>query len=409
VVRSITDLMMGKMTMEEIMVNPGLDNLHIMTCGTIAPNPAELVSTKINAEVIRETREEYDFVIIDAPPVLAATDAALWGTKADGVIIVYQVGKVARGALKRAKAQIDNVKAKIIGVVLNGLKAEISPDFEYHDKYYYYYGSEKKRPQTIGQKVMTWPERIEVYFKDLPKRLKKIGKGDEAGKSETARPETSDVTETNGRSGVKSVKLPIVLLILALGLLLAGLYYSGLISGLFEPSVRSDSPTVITPPTEVKSEPAPIVPSIPPAVEALPPAGKTSSEPLPVQGSAATLGEKATVSPSAVPSSPAMIAADRPYAIQVRATKDARIAQDTVAALKKRGHDAYSEIADLKNKGTWYRIFIGAFVSEKEALQYVETKKIASVYPDFIIHKTERSDKALEKGDKPSEQKSVPR
>ena len=142
VVRSITDLMMGKMTMEEIMVTPGLDNLYIMTCGTIAPNPSELVSTKINTDVINESHEEYDFVIIDAPPVLAATDAAIWGTKADGVIIVYQVGKIARGALKRAKAQIDNVKARIIGVVLNGLKAEISPDYEYHDKYYYYYGSE---------------------------------------------------------------------------------------------------------------------------------------------------------------------------------------------------------------------------------------------------------------------------
>ncbi len=91
-------------------------------------------------------------MIIDAPPVLAATDAAIWGTKADGVIIVYQVGKIARGALKRAKAQIDNVKARIIGVVLNGLKAEISPDFEYHDKYYYYYGSErKKNPDPWGE------------------------------------------------------------------------------------------------------------------------------------------------------------------------------------------------------------------------------------------------------------------
>ncbi len=51
VVRSITDLMMGKMTMEELMVTPGLDNLSFMTCGTIAPNPAELVSTKINRDV----------------------------------------------------------------------------------------------------------------------------------------------------------------------------------------------------------------------------------------------------------------------------------------------------------------------------------------------------------------------
>jgi len=81
-----------------------------MTCGTVSPNPAELVNTKTTREIIAEAGGEYDFVIIDAPPILAATDAAIWATLVDGIVIVYQVGKIARGALKRAKAQIDNVR-----------------------------------------------------------------------------------------------------------------------------------------------------------------------------------------------------------------------------------------------------------------------------------------------------------
>jgi succinoglycan biosynthesis transport protein ExoP len=426
IVRSITDLMMGKMTMEEIMVNPGLDNLHIMTCGTIAPNPAELVSTKTNAEVIRETHEEYDFVIIDAPPVLAATDAALWGTKADGVIIVYQVGKVARGALKRAKAQIDNVKARIIGVVLNGLKAEISPDYEYHDKYYYYYGSEKKRPQTIGQKVLTWPERIEAYFKDFPKGLKKSRQEKEAGKPEMAKPETTGMMGTPARSAGKSFKLRIVLLLLALGLLIAGLYYSRMISGLFAPSVRSGNLTVIAPPPEVKSAPAPVVPSVPsavvvpppapsavrPAAEALPPAKQATAKQTAAQGSAMKAEVKTAAASASVPS-PTTEAAERPYAIQVRATKDARVAQDTVNALRVRGHDAYHEKVDLNDKGVWYRVFIGRFASADEARKYVQIKKrIVDTFPDYMIYKAGAKAKVAGNApntiDQVSDKKSVP-
>ena len=233
VVRSITDLMMGKMTMEEIMVTPGLDNLSIMTCGTIAPNPAELVSTQVNADFIKQSHEEYDFVIIDAPPVLAATDAAIWGTRADGVIIVYQVGKVARGALKRAKAQIDNVKAKIIGVVLNGLKAEISPDFEYHDKYYYYYGSERKKKLSLGERILSWPEQLKQYIKEFPENLKSFLKDKEKRK-----------LSENFKSGF----IKIVLLFLAIVMLIAGIYYQRVVPKPFEVPIKLSNVAVAVPP-----------------------------------------------------------------------------------------------------------------------------------------------------------------
>jgi len=129
VIRTVCDIMIGKMSVDDIMRTPGIDNLHIMTCGTIVPNPAELAGSKNIGEFIKDVRSEYDMVLIDTPPVLAATDAAILGSGADGVILVYQVGKISRSTLKRAKAQLDNVRANVIGVVLNGLKAEISPDF----------------------------------------------------------------------------------------------------------------------------------------------------------------------------------------------------------------------------------------------------------------------------------------
>jgi len=141
--------------------------------------------------------------------------------------------KVARGALKRAKAQLDNVKARIIGVVLNGLKAEISPDFEYHDKYYYYYGSEHKKKLTMEEKIGSWSEQVKKYVKDFPEKLKNFMKDKEKWK-----------LNIDIRSGV----FKIALLLLALALLITGLYYQRMINK----PVQAD---------KVQTGPAPIAPS----------------------------------------------------------------------------------------------------------------------------------------------------
>lgn len=388
VVRSITDIIMGKMTMEEIMVTPGLDNLYIMTCGTIAPNPAELISARVNADFIKESHEEYDFVIIDAPPILAATDAAIWGTKADGVIIVYRVGVIARGALKRAKAQVDNVKARLIGVVLNGLKAEISPDFEYHDKYYYYYGSEHKRKVPIGEKISSLPEQIEKYAKNFPEKLKNFMKGKEKRKQ-----------GINIKPGV----LKIVILLLAVALLIAGLYYSGVMNRPVKSPVKQ-APVRPGNVVKMKIQTAP-APAAPPKTAVNPDAAGS----FPPQGTSVTLEKKVADEHEVVlpvtPNEPNL-----PYAIQVCATKDARVAKDTVDALKLRGHDAYSEKVDIKEKGVWNRIFIGQFASEDDARQYIRGKKIEAVYPDWMIYKAAKIiARAPGNKEKPSEKKPAPR
>ena len=151
VVRTVTDVMMGKIKAEDILAVPGMDNLHIITCGTIPPNPAELFNFRRTDEFISQVRERYDVVIFDSPPVLPVTDTVILGSKVDGVVMVYRVGKIGRGALRRAKVQLDGANAKVLGVVLNGLRPEVSPDFQgYKYSRYYGYGKEEvswwKRP-----------------------------------------------------------------------------------------------------------------------------------------------------------------------------------------------------------------------------------------------------------------------
>ena len=153
-IKTVTDIMMGKMSMDEIMLTPGIDNLHIITCGTIPSNPAELMHSERFKGFIDEIRDQYDVILMDTPPMISAADASILAMKADGTLLVYRAGEVARGILKRVKAQLEQVKVNIIGVVLNGVKAEISPDFEElkQHKYYYYYGEEGKKKERKKEK-----------------------------------------------------------------------------------------------------------------------------------------------------------------------------------------------------------------------------------------------------------------
>jgi succinoglycan biosynthesis transport protein ExoP len=158
-IKTVTDLMMGKMGVDEIMLTSGMDNLHILTCGKIPSNPAELIESEKFKDLLEALYSHYDVILMDTPPLISAADASILATKADSVLLVYRAGEVARGILKRVKAQLDQVKAHIIGVVLNGVKAELSPDFEElrHYKYYYYYGGEAKTRKTEKKKRIHRP------------------------------------------------------------------------------------------------------------------------------------------------------------------------------------------------------------------------------------------------------------
>ncbi|MDA0748675.1 MAG: polysaccharide biosynthesis tyrosine autokinase, partial [bacterium] len=160
VIRTVTDIMVGGLGMEDIMMTPGMDNLNIITSGTIPPNPSEIIDTRRMTEFIAEVRELYDIILIDSPPVLQATDATILGTKVDGVLLVYKIGQVSRSALRRAKLQLDNVNVSVLGVVINGLRADASEDFR-DLRYYSYYSYGNETEDDVGP----WPLRI--YRKTL--------------------------------------------------------------------------------------------------------------------------------------------------------------------------------------------------------------------------------------------------
>jgi hypothetical protein len=144
--------------MEDIMAAPGLDNLHIIEAGPIPANPSELLSTTAMAEFLRAVAAEYDIVLIDTPPVLPVTDSAIVAGQVDGVLLVYQAGKVGRLVLKRAKAHLESTRAKVWGVVLNDVQTEVS-GYNYTHYYTHYYGEETPSAREGGALSRLW-ERV---------------------------------------------------------------------------------------------------------------------------------------------------------------------------------------------------------------------------------------------------------
>lgn len=147
VVRSLSDILIGEMNFDQVMKTPGLDNLSILTSGQIPLNPSELLGSKEMFNLIEELKTKFDVVLFDSPPILPITDAILLASKVDGVLIVYEMGRTARGALLRAKNQLESSGAKVLGVVLNHTQPDIEMYPAYYPHYYRdrYYGRDKKK------------------------------------------------------------------------------------------------------------------------------------------------------------------------------------------------------------------------------------------------------------------------
>ncbi len=103
----------------------GVENLWLLSSGTLPPNPADLLGTKRVDQVIAILQEQADIVLFDAPPVVAVTDAAVLGAKVDGVLLVISAGRTRRDHAERAKEMLEKARVRIVGAALaNAPKSE---------------------------------------------------------------------------------------------------------------------------------------------------------------------------------------------------------------------------------------------------------------------------------------------
>src|SRR6266699_1141760 len=120
--------------------HPSIPNLVAIPTGPLPPNPADLLSSHRLAEGIAELRTKFKFVVMDSPPIMAATDAVIVSVHSDGVLLVVRSGDTPKAAFARTRDLLNNVKCRVLGVVLNAVDPG-APDYYYSYRYYpYSYG-----------------------------------------------------------------------------------------------------------------------------------------------------------------------------------------------------------------------------------------------------------------------------
>jgi capsular exopolysaccharide synthesis family protein len=120
--------------------HPSIPNLAAIPTGPLPPNPADLLSSHKFADAIAELRGKYKFIVIDSPPIMAATDAVILSVQTDGVLLVVRSGETPKEAFTRTRDLLISVKCHLLGVVLNAVDSS-APDYYYSYRYYpYSYG-----------------------------------------------------------------------------------------------------------------------------------------------------------------------------------------------------------------------------------------------------------------------------
>jgi polysaccharide biosynthesis transport protein len=120
--------------------HPAIPNLAAIPTGPLPPNPADLLSSHKLADAVSELRTKFKFIVIDSPPIMAATDAVILSVQADGVLLVVRSGETPKEAFTRTRDLLTSVKCRMLGVVLNAVDSS-APDYYYSYRYYpYSYG-----------------------------------------------------------------------------------------------------------------------------------------------------------------------------------------------------------------------------------------------------------------------------
>lgn len=133
----LSNLIINKTDYSKAIHKTDISGLDLLTAGPIPPNPSELIGSSNLLSVFEHLKNEYDFIIIDTPPVNTVTDAQLFSEIAKYVVYVVDVQKNDRNAVKKGKELIEKAGAKILGVVLNKAPEDKSSS-------YYYYGKDEK-------------------------------------------------------------------------------------------------------------------------------------------------------------------------------------------------------------------------------------------------------------------------
>ena len=140
--KGLSAVINGEKAVSDVLLDTEVDNLKLLPCGEIPPNPAELFHSERFAQLLKQLCSRFDLVVIDSPPVTVVTDALIMAQHSHGVIVVARANKTPLPLLIRARELLEGVQAPILGTVLNDMSSNAHG---YYGGYYYYHKSYKDK------------------------------------------------------------------------------------------------------------------------------------------------------------------------------------------------------------------------------------------------------------------------
>ncbi|MEP6787007.1 MAG: polysaccharide biosynthesis tyrosine autokinase [Acidobacteriota bacterium] len=136
----LSTLLASELTNQEVTNSIRQDErskLHILTSGPIPPNPAELIGSEQMASLLRSLQDKFTHVVVDSPPIASFTDGVLTASMVDGVILVVHAGRSSRQVVRHSRQLLQEIGAKIFGVVLNNVNLNTKDNYYYYQSYYH--------------------------------------------------------------------------------------------------------------------------------------------------------------------------------------------------------------------------------------------------------------------------------
>lgn len=152
----ICDVFYTDIEYKDVIRQSNTNNFSFITCGTLPPNPSEILGSEQMFNLIKQLEQDYEVIVFDSPPFLSVTDAEILFNITDGTILVSRAGKTDREAFFRTYSKLKNINThKLLGTVLNDFSFKKAYSYYYYNNYYYYYsyGTGNKQKRKVNSRL----------------------------------------------------------------------------------------------------------------------------------------------------------------------------------------------------------------------------------------------------------------
>jgi len=196
----LSEYLSGQAEYDDVLYSTDNENLHMIFAGAVPPNPVELLGSNKFRTLVKQAREQYDYVIIDAAPLGAVIDASAISAFVDGAILVVTANEISYRFAQDIKIQLEKSDCKVLGAILNRIPMRSG---SYYNKYYKkYYGRYKKYGYGKYGKYGKYGQYGGYYGGQYGG----YGYGEEEDFEENSETETETETETKSKSKSNSKK-----------------------------------------------------------------------------------------------------------------------------------------------------------------------------------------------------------